>query len=161
MSEFEIINANIKVKEYSMSPSAIAMRAYKEDPEKRKRINEKKRLYAQQPKHREWERSHRHKNMNKFLYYAAKERAKKKNLEFIITFSDVIVPDICPVLGIQIICGSSRQNDNSPTLDRIDSSKGYIPGNVAVISWRANNIKRDGTAEEHIAIAKYISGARG
>ncbi len=45
---------------------------------------------------------------------------------------------------------------SKPTLDRIDPRKGYIPGNVVVISYRANVIKGDGLPAEHRAIAKYI-----
>ncbi len=44
-------------------------------------------------------------------------------------------------------------SDNSPTIDRINSSRGYEPGNIEVISWRANRMKGDATAEEHRKIA--------
>ena len=37
---------------------------------------------------------------------------------------------------------------HTPTIDRIDNNKGYIPGNVAVISWRANALKKDASTEE-------------
>jgi predicted RND superfamily exporter protein len=36
----------------------------------------------------------------------------------------------------------------TPSLDRIDSKKGYTPDNVWVISHRANQIKNDATIEE-------------
>jgi hypothetical protein len=42
----------------------------------------------------------------------------------------------------------SRREPNSPSLDRIDNTKGYVPGNVWVISWRANDLKRNATLEE-------------
>jgi hypothetical protein len=75
---------------------------------------------------------------------------------------DVVIPNQCPILGIKIIkqWGLSEQNNqsraNNPTLDRINSQKGYIKGNVEVISYRANILKKDGTSLEHMQIAKYI-----
>jgi hypothetical protein len=52
-------------------------------------------------------------------------------------------------------------NDNAPTLDRINNSCGYVPGNVAVISWRANRIKCDATPEELRRIADYVTSLDG
>ncbi len=40
------------------------------------------------------------------------------------------------------------QAGSTPSLDRIDSSLGYVKGNVWVISWRANHIKTDASLEE-------------
>lgn len=98
----------------------------------------------------------------KKLLYAARKRAKQNGLECTITVDDIVIPDICPALGIKLEAriGAGRQNrediGNSPSLDRIDNSKGYIPGNVAVISLRANMIKTDATAAELSAVAAYI-----
>lgn len=89
------------------------------------------------------------------IWRHAKKRAKLNNLEFSIEIDDIIVPSICPVLGIPII-GDKGRCDNSPSLDRIDNTKGYTKDNICVISWRANNIKHVGTAEEHRKIAEYI-----
>lgn len=80
---------------------------------------------------------------------AARHRAKVKGIEFSITVSDIKIPAICPVLGMKLKARSARGPiDCSPSLDRIDSSKGYVPGNVAVISFRANALKRDATLDE-------------
>jgi hypothetical protein len=49
-----------------------------------------------------------------------------------------------------------RNSDNSPSLDRIDSKKGYIKNNIKMISNKANIMKLNGTANEHIQIAMYI-----
>ena len=46
-------------------------------------------------------------------------------------------------------------SDNSPTLDKFIPSKGYVKGNVQIISWRANNLKNDGSPEEWIKIANW------
>ena len=59
------------------------------------------------------------------------------------------IPKYCPVLGIEIKSNTTNAPlDSSPSLDRIDSSKGYIKGNVRIISNRANRIKSDATIEE-------------
>jgi hypothetical protein len=79
----------------------------------------------------------------------AKSRAAASGMDFSITRDDIIIPEFCPYLGIPLI-GSGRKgaNPNSPSLDRIDSTKGYVPGNVEVISHRANTIKNNSTVEE-------------
>ena len=38
-----------------------------------------------------------------------------------------------------------RYRENSASLDRIDSSRGYVPGNVWVISTKSNRIKNNST----------------
>jgi len=95
------------------------------------------------------------------ILMTAKSRAKKRNLEFSINLEDIIVPKLCPIFEIQIdkrtLKNSKRKPlDNSPSLDRIDSSKGYVKGNVAVISYLANSIKNEGNADEHDAVAEFI-----
>jgi hypothetical protein len=66
------------------------------------------------------------------------------------------VPTVCPVLGIPLTLVAPPNSDGLPTVDRIDSSKPYQVGNVAVISWRANIIKNMGTADEHRRIARWM-----
>ena len=44
----------------------------------------------------------------------------------------------------------------SPSIDRIDSTKGYTKDNIQIISWRANRIKNDSTPEELMQIATYM-----
>lgn len=88
--------------------------------------------------------------------------------DFTIKLTDLDWPETCPVLGIPIDWYSFDRNrqtpglscgprDNSPSFDRLDSARGYVPGNVRVISFRANRIKNDGTAEEHLAIARWMA----
>lgn len=84
----------------------------------------------------------------------AKRRAKSAGLDFNITVDDIVIPDICPVLGIPIMLDGPR--NNVPSLDRIDNTKGYVKGNVCVISMRANNLKMNGTVEEFEAIISYM-----
>lgn len=97
----------------------------------------------------------RHKNIIPYMLIGCKSRAKSKGIEFTITCSDVSLPTHCPILGIELKKNSSKQ-PNSPSLDRVDNTKGYIPGNVRIISARANSIKNDATIEELEAIIKYM-----
>jgi hypothetical protein len=96
-------------------------------------------------------------NPEKAMFNRSKTRAKRRNIEFSIVLEDIVIPTECPILGIPLAVSSGHMTDNSPSLDRIDPSKGYVKGNVMVISNRANNIKGFGTAEEHIKIAEFMN----
>lgn len=60
------------------------------------------------------------------------------------------------MLGLALSLGAGKSHDNSPTLDRIVPDLGYVPGNVAVISFRANAIKRNATVAELKAVAAWL-----
>lgn len=77
------------------------------------------------------------------MWKMAKYRAAKKGMKYDISLHDVVIPERCPLLGIALSLTNGVLADNSPTLDRIDNSKGYVKGNVWVISSRANTVKRD------------------
>jgi len=88
----------------------------------------------------------------------AKKRVKVSGLEFSITARDIEpFPEICPVLGLALNWErAGRAAGDSPSLDRLDNRKGYIRGNVMIISNRANMIKQDATAEEVQAVADFM-----
>ena len=87
----------------------------------------------------------------------ARQRAKKHGLEFSITHADILVPAECPLLGIPIFVSiEGGVRPNSPSLDRKDSSKGYTPGNVWVISHKANTAKSNLTADELLLLATRL-----
>jgi len=90
------------------------------------------------------------------LWSAAKERSVRFGREFSIAVSDIVIPKMCPVLGIPLFKGNGKQSGNSPTLDRIDTTRGYTKDNVAVISLRANSLKQDATVEVLEKLIKYI-----
>ena len=94
---------------------------------------------------------------------AAKLATKKSNNSrrggpFNLTWADLEWPTHCPILGLELDYYSSagRRVENSVSFDRIDPSKGYVKGNVVVMSWRANRIKNDGSASEHRRIADWL-----
>jgi hypothetical protein len=99
----------------------------------------------------------------KRIYIYAKSRATAKGVDFDIDVTDVVVPDVCPILGIPLDLEytSEQKRHNCPSLDRIDSSKGYIRGNVHVVSWRANHIKNDSTLQELILLGEYAKKTLG
>lgn len=84
----------------------------------------------------------------KFLWQEAKKRAKQKGLEFSIEIEDIKIPKRCPYLNIPLWVSDETPSDNSPSIDRIDPSKGYVQGNICVCSFRANTIKRDASLHE-------------
>lgn len=94
-----------------------------------------------------------------YLWKSSKTRARKANLEHSITVEDIVIPSHCPILNIRLCPGSDgKVIPNSPTLDRVDNSKGYVPGNVRVISHRANSNKGSMTVEDIERLLKYVKG---
>lgn len=85
-----------------------------------------------------------------------RENAKRGKWEWDLTFHDIEWNTTCPVFGIELDWFTDKKADNSPSYDRVDSKKGYIKGNVRIISLRANRIKNDGTVEEHLQIVDYM-----
>lgn len=96
-----------------------------------------------------------------WLWEAAKQRARKSGVPFTIRITDIKIPERCPILGVLIdvrtrASSSRKPRDNAPSLDRLDSGRGYTPDNVFVMSYRANILKKDGTAEEHAKVADFM-----
>lgn len=90
------------------------------------------------------------------MHAVAKYRAKARLIPFTISPYDINIPTHCPVLGIPLFKSpSGRRADNSPSLDRIRPELGYVPGNIRVISDRANRLKSDATLEESRLIYEY------
>lgn len=83
------------------------------------------------------------------LWKSAKDRSEKKGCEFTITLDDIKIPLVCPLLEIPIVMHSTRERHyNAPSIDRIDSTKGYTKDNIWIISHRANQLKNDSTLAE-------------
>ncbi len=101
-------------------------------------------------------------NPRKFLWYRIKWAATARKLDFNLDVEDFVIPNFCEVLGIPISLsypktgGPRRPSPNSASVDRLDSSKGYVKGNIKIISHLANTIKSVGTAEQHEKVAAYM-----
>lgn len=101
---------------------------------------------------------HRETQIAKHLYTFAKKRSRLYNIEFNITEDDIFVPTTCPITGLELKRGQGKIIPNSPTLDRVDNSLGYVPGNVRVISNKANRQKGDLTRAEVERLLQYMDG---
>jgi hypothetical protein len=82
------------------------------------------------------------------MWQMAKHRAAEKGIPFAITVNDVVIPERCPMLNIPLFQANGVLHDNSPTLDRRNGLKGYVKGNVRVISYKANRSKSNLTLDE-------------
>ncbi len=100
-------------------------------------------------------------NVNRVMWKDAEKRAKKFGLQFDLDVEDIAVPEVCPVLGIPLKYGVGKRTGASPSLDRLRPELGYVKGNVAVISWRANDLKRDATPDELRRVADWYEDATG
>ena len=89
----------------------------------------------------------------------AKARAKRKKITFDISWEDIKIVTHCPVLGIAMEPGHVGGKMQSYSLDRIDNAKGYVKGNVALISHRANSYKGDMTIEQVRNLLRYMEQA--
>lgn len=76
-----------------------------------------------------------------------KANSKRLGIKFDLEFTDIVWNTRCPLLDEPLDYFSNR-GMWAPSFDRIDPRKGYVKGNVWIISKRANAIKRDYTPEE-------------
>ena len=131
---------------------------------RKERIKSRKRMAASRrndpEKHRvanrAWAARTREKNPEKMLWFQARGRASTKGVPFDITPEDVVIPAHCPVFGFPLARSTGVKAYNSPSLDRFAPKKGYVRGNVFVISHLANQIKNSGTAEQHRLVAAWM-----
>ena len=98
----------------------------------------------------------------KMLWLSAKNRAKKKEAEFTIEEKDIKIPKLCPVFKQPLEKefrpdgGKLGASPYAASLDRIDNSKGYIKGNIQVLSMKANAMKSSASPEELLQFAFWI-----
>ena len=105
---------------------------------------------------KEW----RDRNPKYMLHISAKRRALKDNIVFSITIEDVPdIPDICPITSIPIHTrndGTKGPCDNSPSLDRIDNTLGYVKDNIRVISYKGNRWKSNMSIQDVENLLQYM-----
>jgi hypothetical protein len=101
----------------------------------------------------------RSQNYERYMLQNVKTNAKRTGRLVTITEADIIIPDVCPVLGIPIRRDCTRDDrDNAPSVDRIDNNKGYTPDNIIIVSMRANQLKGTATVEELEKVLFFYKG---
>ena len=95
-----------------------------------------------------------------YMIRNSKWSAKRRNHEFNLTIDDIQLPEYCPLLGIKLYYNFEKRTHfnsfNHASLDRIDNSKGYIKGNVIVISRLANAMKNEANFEQLLTFSDNI-----
>lgn len=94
------------------------------------------------------------------VYNQLKASAKKRNIEFSLTLTDLYhldYPISCPILGIPLKFHRGRAEEDSPSIDRKDSTLGYIADNIQVISFKANRAKNNLSESELKKFSLYYS----
>ncbi len=89
------------------------------------------------------------------LLMNSKQRAKKAGMEHTLTREDIVIPDTCPVLGIELHTEDRKAKYAAPSIDRINNTKGYVKSNIIVVSVRANLLKKDATIQEMRQLADF------
>jgi hypothetical protein len=94
---------------------------------------------------------YRNKRLENILWLA-RRRAEKNGYAFSITREHIVVPALCPYLGVPF----ADQGDYVPTIDRIKPELGYVPSNILVVTKRANRIKNNATWVELLKIGNAL-----
>jgi len=127
------------------------------NPEKRRQFQ---REYAEKnpEKVRKWRESFQgSKSDSYWLWTRAKARAVKNNIDFTITVDDIAIPEFCPIFpDIKLERSKGKCTYSSMSLDRRNNAKGYVPGNIQVISNKGNVRKSDMSVEEVRQLLKYM-----
>lgn len=83
-----------------------------------------------------------------------KVSAKKRGLDFNLDIEDIVIPDVCPYLGFALRFNEGRPEKDSYSVDRLDNDKGYVKGNVEIISCLANMMKQNSSRDEQLRFAR-------
>lgn len=111
-------------------------------------------------------------DLGKTYYSSLREGAKIRNLEFAVTQEDLWILLVqqnfkCALTGVDINLSTKIRKCNpdyksfTASLDRIDSSKGYVPGNIQwvhkTVNRLKNNLNQDDFIKCCIAVARYAN----
>jgi hypothetical protein len=99
------------------------------------------------------QRKSRSSNDPRRLLRLVKARARVKNIDFNLEISDMVIPAVCPYLKTPFVYGDKN---TGMSVDRIDNSKGYIKGNIEIISVQANRMKNIASFTELVNFSKEV-----
>lgn len=102
-------------------------------------------------------KAYRSANRQRYLFLSCRKRAKIENIPFNLEISDIIIPEICPILETKIIHEEGPDNLYSPSVDKLVPELGYVKGNIKVISRKANMMKLNANFDELRKFAKNIT----
>ncbi len=158
-----------RTKEQRLAGNARAMKWLNNNRELRN-ARSKARYYAKKPEIRVIQRRYEQQCMElartdkirhaKYLTDHIRPKARKRGIPFNITFEDIPIPEVCPVLGIRLVMNRGRMQDDSASVDRIKPELGYVKGNVIVVSLKANRIKTNATPDELMRVAIFYERYR-
>jgi hypothetical protein len=95
-------------------------------------------------------------NKDSLILKRLKERSIQKGLDFDLTVADIDVPLKCPVFGFDLRRNHKVPLFNSPSVDRINPTKGYTKDNIQIISQLANAMKQNASPEQLLKFAEWI-----
>lgn len=102
-------------------------------------------------------------NLAKNLLFRCRQNAKDRGRECTLTVEDIetmLVPMVCAATGLPLSLdhpgGGSKRNPWAPSVDRIDCSRGYLPGNVRVVCWAFNTMRSDFPDEVVLTLARAL-----
>jgi hypothetical protein len=95
------------------------------------------------------------------LLTAAKKRAAKLGVPFRLTADDVAIPELCPALGFALYAiDRPGGGSNTPVLVAADPERGFVPGNVAVVSAVAARLLSEATPDQMLRVADWMEAAQ-
>jgi hypothetical protein len=97
----------------------------------------------------------------RLTYVSTKSRSKRIGRQFSITMEDLMKQfnaqkACCYYTGEPLAVAVGRREGKGLSLDRIDSSKGYVKENIVLCSWRVNQMKHKYSCEDFIDICKKV-----
>lgn len=93
----------------------------------------------------------------KYILSRTKTQSKRKGFDFNLSLEDILIPEYCPYMNVKLTHPlDSNDNFYLPSVDRIDSTKGYVKNNIQIISYLANRMKNNATEEQLVQFAKGV-----
>lgn len=133
---------------------AVCVKGYKA---KKARDWYKKKIRECRKRASERQKAKKSNNVQYRLLAQSRRSAASRDIEHSLTEEDIIVPELCPVLGVPML----YKTPYTATIDRIDSTKGYVKGNIQLMSWKANTMKSNATEEELQLFAAWVEDTYG
>ena len=98
------------------------------------------------------------------LVEAAKRRSREQKVPFDVDLMSraaietrMLALPFCECCRVDLAIGSNKKaKANSPSIDKINPSLGYVDGNVAILCFRCNTIKQNATADELLCIGSWL-----